>query len=403
MSIFLLPKGLCNEINSLMQNFWWGNQESGSRIHWMKWSKMGMAKDRGGMGFRDLVNFNLALLATQCWRLLKSPDSLTAKIIKAKYYPNSSILEANLGSEPSFAWRSIHSARSLLEKGLIWRIGNGQSVKIWGDRWIPIPSTYKIQSPPRDLNQMSKVCDLIDKENEEWNQQLLARNFTKEEMTAINTIPISLLSQPDVQVWRGTTSGVFSVKSAYHLANEIGNLNTLEASTQRDNSVMWKTMWKLRLPNAAKNFFWRACHNLLPTKDNLLRRKVVKEPLCPICEREPETVVHALWSCPTVSDVWGSSHRLFQKYEKDGMDFMNIVENIFDKGGTETLTIFVNLARQIWTRRNKWIHEGSFASPNDILKRSDAFIADYAKAQERNSPLEPDNLVDRGKSLDCTE
>jgi hypothetical protein len=179
MGIFLLPKGLCNEINSLMQNFWWGHEENGGRIHWMKWTKMGMAKDRGGMGFRDLVNFNMALLANQCWRLLKSLDNLTAKIIKAKYYPNSSLLEAKLGSKSSFAWRSIHSAQSLFEKGLIWRIGNGQSVQIWGDRWIPIPSTYKIQSPPRGLNQMSKVCDLIDKENEGWNQQLLAKNFTK--------------------------------------------------------------------------------------------------------------------------------------------------------------------------------------------------------------------------------
>jgi hypothetical protein len=222
-------------------------------------------------------------------------------------------------------------------------------VHIWGDRWILIPSTYKIQSPPRGLNPMSKVCDLIDREKEGWNQQLLARNFTVEEVVAINTIPISLLSQPDVQVRRGTILGDFSVKSVYHLANEIGNLNNPGASTQREESALWKTMWKLQFPNAAKNFFWRACHNLLPTKDNLLRRKVVKEPLCPVCEREPKIVAHALWACPAASNVWGSSHKLFQKYEKEGMDFMHIVEHIFEKGGMETLTIFVNLACQIWT------------------------------------------------------
>jgi hypothetical protein len=157
-------------------------------------------------------------------------------------------------------------------------------------------------------------------------------------------------------------------------------------------------MWKLQLPNAAKNFFWRACHNLLPTKDNLLRRKVVKEPLCPICKREPKTVAHAMWSCSAASDVWGSSHRLFQKYEKEGTDFMKIAENMLEKGGMEILTIFVNLARQIWTQRNKWIHEGCFASPSDILKRFDAFIAEYAKAQEQNRPLEPKNMIDRGKA-----
>jgi hypothetical protein len=51
MSIFLLPKELCKEINKLMQNFWWGQKENERRIHWMKWVKMGKAKSQGGMGF----------------------------------------------------------------------------------------------------------------------------------------------------------------------------------------------------------------------------------------------------------------------------------------------------------------------------------------------------------------
>jgi hypothetical protein len=66
MSIFKLPKGLCLEINSMMQKFWWGHQENESRIHWMSWSRMRMSKEKGGMGFRDLICFNKALLAKQC-------------------------------------------------------------------------------------------------------------------------------------------------------------------------------------------------------------------------------------------------------------------------------------------------------------------------------------------------
>jgi hypothetical protein len=41
MSLFLLPKELCKEINKLMQNFWWGQKENERRIHWMSWVKMG--------------------------------------------------------------------------------------------------------------------------------------------------------------------------------------------------------------------------------------------------------------------------------------------------------------------------------------------------------------------------
>jgi hypothetical protein len=58
---------------------------------------MGVSKEQGGLGFRDLLMFNKALLAKQVWRILKNPDSLTAKIMKAKYFPHSSIMEASMG------------------------------------------------------------------------------------------------------------------------------------------------------------------------------------------------------------------------------------------------------------------------------------------------------------------
>jgi hypothetical protein len=79
-----------------------------SKIHWMSWEKMGLSKAKGGgLGFQDLTLFSKALLAKQGWRLMKNPDSLIARILKVKYYPNSSFLDSSLGSRPSCAWRSI--------------------------------------------------------------------------------------------------------------------------------------------------------------------------------------------------------------------------------------------------------------------------------------------------------
>lgn len=102
-SVFLHPKALSNDLNLMMQKFWWGHRSNDNRIHWMSCEKLGVAKANGGMGFRDLGIFNQALLAKQCWRLWISPESLTARILRAKYYPNCTILEAQLGSKPSFA------------------------------------------------------------------------------------------------------------------------------------------------------------------------------------------------------------------------------------------------------------------------------------------------------------
>jgi hypothetical protein len=86
MSLFLLPKKSCNNLNGLMQQFWWGQNNGSNKIHWLKWEKMGCSKNQGGLGFRDIHCFNKALLAKQGWRLLQDPHSLAGKIIKAKYF-----------------------------------------------------------------------------------------------------------------------------------------------------------------------------------------------------------------------------------------------------------------------------------------------------------------------------
>ena len=47
----------------------------------------------------------------------------------------------------------------------------------------------------------------------------------------------------------------------------------------------------------------QACNNILPTKENLCKRKITDDPLCPMCRLEVETVGHALWSCSAACDV----------------------------------------------------------------------------------------------------
>jgi hypothetical protein len=103
MGVFQLPISLCKDINSMMQNFWWSQLNKKSRIHWLSWDRMGRSKSVGGMGFRDLVLFNKAMLAKQGWRIIQNPSSLMAEVFKAKYFPHGDFLSASLGNRPSFA------------------------------------------------------------------------------------------------------------------------------------------------------------------------------------------------------------------------------------------------------------------------------------------------------------
>ena len=113
MSCFLLPRGLCQHINSLIRKFWWGSKGGQRKPAWVSWRTMCKPKHMGGMGFRDIELFNLALLARQVWRLLQEPDTLCARVLKARYYPDTSVLHATLGAHPSQVWRSIMEGRDI--------------------------------------------------------------------------------------------------------------------------------------------------------------------------------------------------------------------------------------------------------------------------------------------------
>jgi dipeptide/tripeptide permease len=54
MSVFLLPKVLCNELNSMIQKFWRGHQANDKHIHCMSWARLGVAKSRGEIDFQIL-------------------------------------------------------------------------------------------------------------------------------------------------------------------------------------------------------------------------------------------------------------------------------------------------------------------------------------------------------------
>lgn len=80
------------------------------------------------MGFRDLECFNRVMLAKQGWRLLHYQESLAAQIMKEKYYLHSDFLDASLGARPSYVWCSIFNSRDLLMEGLVWRVGDENSI-----------------------------------------------------------------------------------------------------------------------------------------------------------------------------------------------------------------------------------------------------------------------------------
>jgi len=105
MRIFQLHPTLIKPIEKVMNSFWWGHGRATQRgIHWMNWEKLSSPKIHGGMGFKDLSAFNLAMLGKQGWKFITEPDSLVALIFKAQYFPSGSYLTAEIRHNPCAWW-----------------------------------------------------------------------------------------------------------------------------------------------------------------------------------------------------------------------------------------------------------------------------------------------------------
>jgi hypothetical protein len=213
MSCFRLPTGVCKKMRTYITNFWWGSSINNHKLHWQKWSKLTRSKHNGGMGFRDMPLFNQAMLAKQGWRLLVNPDSLVAKVLKGKYYPQGDFLSATKRKRSSETWRAILCGREALKKGLIKRIGPGDLVNIWSN-WIAGLRSMKLMVRVDGVN-WETVNDLFVPGTRVWNEQLVRPSFLPLDVEEILKVRPGLCMQEDMMAWADERNGWFSVRSCY--------------------------------------------------------------------------------------------------------------------------------------------------------------------------------------------
>ena len=161
------------------------------------------------------------------------------------------------------------SARDVIQDGMIWRVGNGESVWIKVDRWLPNQACCSVISPLPQLANDTRVSFLIDQDRFAWKESVVKELFLPHEADIILGIPLSFWHPPDRIAWAQTPTGMFSTSSAYKLIVS-GASTSIAGSSNLDNQrKFWKGLWQLRVPNKIKLFVWRAYNDALPTMENL--------------------------------------------------------------------------------------------------------------------------------------
>lgn len=79
-------------------------------------------KKDNGMGFRDLISFNQALLRSLGWWIMQYPDTSLGEILNARYFQRVDFLNCNLASNSFYAWKSILWGREIIKAYSRWKI-----------------------------------------------------------------------------------------------------------------------------------------------------------------------------------------------------------------------------------------------------------------------------------------
>jgi hypothetical protein len=271
-----------------------GGDEKKRKIHRKKWEDIAIPKCAGGMGFRDFQLFNQSMLAKQAWRLISNPDSLCARVLQGKYYHDSDLMSAKKKQNASNIWNAILYGREALRVGLIKRIGDGSSVRVWDDPWIP--GNVNMKPITRDPEaEAIMVSDLIDHQAMTWDQEKLEANFVTADVVSIRGIPFSRFKD-DFWSWTLERSGHFTVRSCYKALVSARMQSEDASSSGTDSSRSWIRLWKMDVPPKIRTFWWRVINGFIPCRQVLNKRHMEEIAFCESAEQNM-----SLFSMPSLS------------------------------------------------------------------------------------------------------
>ncbi|CAJ2642053.1 unnamed protein product [Trifolium pratense] len=177
LSFFKAPSGIISSIESLLIKFFWGGCEDFRKTAWVNWKTICLRREYGGLGVRQLREFNLALLGKWCWRMLVDREGLWFRVLAARYGVEGGRLRDG-GRRGSLWWREIVSIRDRWEEDMLREcqslLSNISLQAQYSDRWRwqPDPNTgYTVRGAYQLLTTLDSVT-LDDAEHLIWHPQV---------------------------------------------------------------------------------------------------------------------------------------------------------------------------------------------------------------------------------------
>ncbi|XP_010472251.1 PREDICTED: uncharacterized protein LOC104751896 [Camelina sativa] len=387
MSCFRLSKNLCRKLTSAMTEFWWSHCEGQRNIAWVAWAKLCKAKSEGGLGFKDLSDFNQALLAKQSWRMLNNPTSLVARFFKSRYFRYKSILDCGTGSRPSYAWRSILQGRDLLKKGLLKVIGDGSNTLVWQEKWIQEEHPRAPYRAQIFFDVRLKVSDLRDPSTGHWDVSKIENLFPPGDANRILAMKLAV-GQPDRFIWPYNKAGAYTVKSGYWLSRTLPSLYEKPPEELIRSNKLKAKVWRLKTVPKIKSFLWRMLSGALAVADRLACRGISIDLRCPVCGDARETISHTLFGCHVARQAFALAN---VPLPSGGFSESSVENNwehlekvIQDTAAPEEIrSVIPWLLWNVWKYRNTVVFQGKQGEVQEIVIKAYQDALQWKDAQRQ--------------------
>ena len=276
------------------------------------------------------------------------------------------------------------AAQDVVKNVIRWQVGNGCCIQIWKDKWLPTSPSHRVVSSPSTLPPDATVASLIDVEEGAWKEEVFQSLFLPHEAEVIQGIALSSKLLEDRQVWAPTANGHFNVKSAYKLVVEM-NIGAAYGVVSNDINFrkFWKYIWKVNVPYKVHHFTWRACNNILPTKDNLVRRKVLSDSCCDECKAKVESSGHLFWACPRTRDIWALANLTPLNPNLHFNSFLDLLwyAIMIAKWEQDMVEKIIMISWMLWTNRNEVRNGGVKKSGQAVIHGALNYLGEYQSGQ----------------------
>ena len=184
---------------------------------------------------------------------------------------------------------------------------------------------------------------------------------------------------------------MFIVWSVYKIAME-SSCDFVSASSSDDSKLrnFWKKLWWLPTPHKVRHFLWHACHDILPTKANLRRQKVLSEDLCKECKLKSETSGHLFWSCPRAKRVWSCSGIFTPDCADQFNSFMELAWKMMmiDHFDDSAVALVGIITWRLWGNQNEVHKGGKRLGEFELCRDASFWLVEYQEATTIAVPMQ---------------